>query len=57
VIKDSPADKADMKAQDKIIEVDGRLCKSLSLDEIEELVTDGELTTVNIIIQRDVRIK
>ena len=57
VIKGSPADKADMKVQDRIIEIDGRPCKSLSLDEIEELMTGGELTTVNIIIQRNVRIK
>ncbi len=57
VLKNSPADETGLKAEDIILNIDSRDCKSLSLDECEALISDGELTTVNILIKRVVTVK
>lgn len=57
VLKNSPADEAGIKPKDEIINIDSRDCKSLSLDECEDLISDSELTTVNILIKRRVKVK
>lgn len=52
VIKDSPAEKAGLKADDLIYKVDGKLTDGMSLDDVVSLVKGEEGTTVNLTIAR-----
>ena len=52
VMKDSPAEKAGLKADDLIYKVDGKLTDGMSLDDVVSLVKGEEGTTVNLTIAR-----
>jgi C-terminal processing protease CtpA/Prc len=57
VIEGEPADKAGIKSKDRIIKINGKSTEGLSLDKIAKLISDGELTTVYLVIRRDLQIK
>lgn len=57
VIEGESADKAGLAGGDRIISINGKSTKDLGLDEAAELISDGELTKVNIVARRDIKIK
>ncbi len=57
VIESESADKAGLGNGDRIISINGKSSKGLSLDQAAELISDRELSKVNIIVRKDVKIK
>ncbi len=57
VIEGESADKAGLGSGDRIISINGKPTKGLGLDEAAELIGDGELSKVNIVIKKDVKIE
>lgn len=49
----SPADKAGLKAGDKILEVNGKQAKGKSYEDVSAILKGQAGTTVNVVIQRD----
>ncbi len=52
VIEDSPAAKAGLKAGDKILRINGKSVKGLSLNKVAELVRGAEGTKVTLVVLR-----
>ncbi len=57
VIEGEAADKAGLGNGDRIVSINGKSTKGLSLDEAAELISNGEMSRVNIIVRKDVKIK
>lgn len=57
VISWEPADLADLKPQDKVISIDGKLTKGLPVNDAAELLSGAELSSVILVIQRTAEIK
>lgn len=53
VYKDTPADKAGIKAGDMLIQVDDILCKETALERVAAAIKTGEADTVHLILERD----
>ena len=53
IIKDSPAEKAELKLLDKIVSVDGVMCKDLTLEEVSQKMKVQAGTELNLVIDRD----
>lgn len=53
VYKDTPADKAGIKAGDMLIQVDDILCKETALERVAAAIKIGEADTVHLILERD----
>lgn len=53
VYKDTPADKAGIKAGDMLIQVDDILCKETALERVVAAIKTGEADTVHLILERD----
>lgn len=53
VYKDTPADKAGIKAGDMLIQVDDILCKETVLERVAAAIKTGEADTVHLILERD----
>ena len=49
----SPSDKSGLKAGDKILEVNGKVAKGRSYEDVSSILKGQAGTTVNVIIQRD----
>lgn len=53
VYKDTPADKAGIKAGDMLIQVDDILCKETALERVAAAIKTGGADTVHLILERD----
>lgn len=53
VYKDTPADKAGIKAGDMLIQVDDILCKETALERVAAAIKTSEADTVHLILERD----
>jgi len=54
-IDDTPADKAGLKANDEIMEIDGKNTKGMSVKEAADLIRGEKGTKVHLIIKRDTK--
>lgn len=52
-IDDTPADKAGLKANDEILEIDGKSTKGISVKEAADLIRGEKGTQVHLLIRRD----
>ena len=53
VLKNSPAEEADVQAKDQIYAVNGTVCQNMKLDDIEKLIKGKEGSDVEIELIRD----
>jgi carboxyl-terminal processing protease len=52
VMKNAPADKAGIRAQDVIVKVDGKSVQGMSLEEVSQLIMGPKGTTVTLTVKR-----